>query len=1049
MGIRALPRRGFWRLGLARLGAALAVFLHGCAPEGGPSTFSKSYGGSRHDSAAAVVATEDGGFLLVGTADARRSGEANIGGGGDLWVQKLDADGDVEVSRLIGERPVGERGTGWARARPTEDGGAILVGTNHVSGTGSEAGKGVVDEDVAVTKLDAGGNVEWARTYDSGPWLNYEYFSFQGGHPNAFDTGADVWPIAGGGYWIVARSVANLRDALGIGFPCDEELNEVATEPCENPPPETGSDTYLGAVSVVAIRLDAGGEIRFLRRLTDGAFSVENQEVHLSPIIRSTHDGGAVLARQVDGGMTVHRLLGDGSPLWRRVLEGETHPSGLEQTDDPGEGGRRDRMRDDGFVLSVSSARVIKLDPSGNVEWDTDLDLGESVRTFILDVHQRCLYARPVVCEFLAVGSIEEVTATSTPIGYVRYLSADGDPLEDAATQGHIVAVHRVAGDAESTDDALSSQALAASSDGRRFLLDVIRVSAGPPSFRNQRPRAFADGVFGAAADDRPIPHSGDLIPGGGALILAPGHTRLRRIDDQGALVGETLVASRAERAEHALAGVEVDPNAWVLAGSADPLGDEGEQADAWVMRYELSSTGDRVAWQRRLGTAGEGLVTALVSRGDGGVVLGGRLESRPAVAALDGAGNLLWLSPEVGLPLDVERASDDSFAVVSVDSDGPIVTRLDADGDLLWRKRFPFPLTKAKSLATSPDRVHALAAADGRSFGVIRFDSAGEVLSARSYRIRIGIPDAKVSGVLIRATSDGGYVLAMTEKGLLNGGGGDRLQPLGQSNVLVVKLDAEGAVEWGRIYGALHHEGARDLAVLADGGIAVAGYSDSLGEGLEAWLLKLGSDGLIGASACQALLASLEPERFEVTDPKVIPEDVSGALETASLSVEDTSVPPRSTDFVTAEQCGGGTNPPATTAMPTSTATATETTPTPTPTATSTPSAAATVTPEPTALPVPTSTPTPTSSPPTTPTESFPPPPPTATSSPPTAATPTPTTPVAQATSTPTAPPPPTPTESLAPPCSPAEVPPEICFEGVCPEGMICANVGTRCGCV
>src|SRR5690606_6770398 len=60
--------------------------------------WSKSYGGSDADSIAAITATQDGGFLIAACSKSSASGDfkGTNKGGTDLWILKLDAEGNLE-----------------------------------------------------------------------------------------------------------------------------------------------------------------------------------------------------------------------------------------------------------------------------------------------------------------------------------------------------------------------------------------------------------------------------------------------------------------------------------------------------------------------------------------------------------------------------------------------------------------------------------------------------------------------------------------------------------------------------------------------------------------------------------------------------------------------------------------------------------------------------------------------------------------------------------------------------------------------------------------
>jgi len=421
---------------LVGLCAIVLLTTVGCVSSGSDesstiSTFSKSYGGPLHDDASVVLNTEDGGFVLIGSAEGDDLGNASslqpgLGSprGGDFWLQKLDANGNVEVNRMIGVRSPYTPGTVWKRARPTPDGGVILTGEHAITrevprpagATGPTQTVVTIGMDVAAAKLDANGDLVWRVNHDSGAWLNYDYFQTNGDLANARDSGLDVWPMADGGYLVVGSSIANLEDRLSIGFPCeDEALNAITDDPpCEDATPGSGSNRFMHAISIVVLRLNADGSLRWQRRLTDNAYDINGnltvRDFGLGVLIRATADGGAVLARPVAGGTLVHRLLADGSPLWRTVLGDIEVPAGLIQTDDAvdgPDGDLQDGQRDDGFALAGND-RVIQLDANGAVKWNTNLApdpvVGGSDDVFINDLTQLCDYGRPTRCDVIAVG---------------------------------------------------------------------------------------------------------------------------------------------------------------------------------------------------------------------------------------------------------------------------------------------------------------------------------------------------------------------------------------------------------------------------------------------------------------------------------------------------------------------------------------------------------------------------------------------------------------------------------------------------------------------
>ncbi len=896
------------------------------------STFSKSYGGPADDTANAVAPARDGGFVLVGQAAFQRfTGTEGIQQG-ELWLNKLDANGNVELQRVIGS-PANElpgTQTSYTRGRPTPDGGFILVGSaailddrddNGIQGDGEHFNI----KDIAVTKLNAEGAVEWLRTHDSGPWRNYDYFVANGAAAEARDFGEDVWPLADGGYLIAGDSKANLEDRLNLGFP---------------PGGPEGPDRYVDAFSVVVMRLNADGSLLWTRRLADDFFHPENPHA-AGPVIRDTADGGAVLARALtvddpdvegssDPGVAVAaiwRLDGGGAPLWMRTTfnaGGFVIPTDLEQIDDDADG-----ARDDGFVLTahdVINAEILKLGADGEIQWREAVggfQLGDvQDRASFNDIKQSCAEFGGG-CQIRAVGSYEE--DGDVPRGVVFSFSSVGNETERLFAPDPIAFINRISQGARGEPVAL----LARDAAGARYLLELHEAE---PRFRNLR---SLDAPVEANLATRFNPP--EFTFNGGAavftnLALLP---NIHVFDNGGALERQIVLNTAETNTDRALAVAEIASNEFVIAGSSNGFGFEtGTRREvAWVLRYNLAR--DRIVWQRRFAVPAtaladaSGAVAALVATADGGVVLGGNLglESRSPLRLLklDGDGQVLWQSPVFadGILRELHATPDGGFIALSVNH---VLAKLNSDGSLAWRRQYDH--AGESSLALSDDDgdgsaddgyllVHdALEANDVAQ--LLKLDSQGLPLWSRILRVG-GLNLFTAHDLRLRQAPDGGYLLGATETGLLDrvDAAGNTL-PLGQSNLLLVKLDGAGAAQWGRLYGGLYHEALNDLQVLDSGLILAAGHSDSLGERREAWFLKLGPNGMI-REGCNALIASFVAEFFRTEPGSVAAQELLPEVNDPGPAVilADTAAPMRPpADFVTARQClgnAGGQTPPFT----------------------------------------------------------------------------------------------------------------------------------------
>ncbi len=90
-----------------------------------------------------------------------------------------------------------------------------------------------------------------------------------------------------------------------------------------------------------------------------------------------------------------------------------------------------------------------------------------------------------------------------------------------------------------------------------------------------------------------------------------------------------------------------------------------------------------------------------------------------------------------------------------------------------------------------------------------------------------------------IRETADGGFVLA----------GQTQSSDEGDTDVLVLKIDAEGSVSWQKAFGGSGNEAATVRPMTA-GGYIVAGWTESFGTGgKDIWVLKLDENGNVGPS--------------------------------------------------------------------------------------------------------------------------------------------------------------------------------------------------------
>lgn len=116
--------------------------------------------------------------------------------------------------------------------------------------------------------------------------------------------------------------------------------------------------------------------------------------------------------------------------------------------------------------------------------------------------------------------------------------------------------------------------------------------------------------------------------------------------------------------------------------------------------------------------------------------------------------------------------------------------------------------------------------------FWLVKTDLKGDVVWQMAYG------GAKTDHLAaITATQDGGFIVA----------GETDSFGAGKYDYWLMKLDADGKIEWQKTYGGLDNDYARTVVQTSEGGFIVAGESRSFGAGgYNAWVLKLDRDGVV-----------------------------------------------------------------------------------------------------------------------------------------------------------------------------------------------------------
>ncbi|WP_066834233.1 T9SS type A sorting domain-containing protein [Rufibacter ruber] len=203
----------------------------------GNKVWDRRLGGSGQDELTAMLATQDGGFLLGGHTRSGKDGDVTetLRGGADFWVVKVDAAGSK-----LWDRRYGGKGYDFIFSmESTQDGGFLLGGHSDSGADGDKTEESRGGIDFWVVRINADGHKLWDKRYGgSGDDL---LFSVAGTQDSGFllggelrtGLGGDISETSRGGqdYWAL-----RIKSSLATGV----KESEMAKQLLLYPNPVTG-----------------------------------------------------------------------------------------------------------------------------------------------------------------------------------------------------------------------------------------------------------------------------------------------------------------------------------------------------------------------------------------------------------------------------------------------------------------------------------------------------------------------------------------------------------------------------------------------------------------------------------------------------------------------------------------------------------------------------------------------------------------------------------------------------------------------------------------
>lgn len=158
----------------------------------GQFVWERSYGGSGIDIAQDIAKTEDGGYIITGSTISMDGDVAASHGGSEIWVIKIDADGNLLWERTFG----GSDFEAAESIRLTADGGFVISG--NVKSTDQDVKTNAGQNDLWVLKIDTQGRLEWQQAY-GGTELEFGFDAIETGDGGILVVGesnsTDLFPL--------------------------------------------------------------------------------------------------------------------------------------------------------------------------------------------------------------------------------------------------------------------------------------------------------------------------------------------------------------------------------------------------------------------------------------------------------------------------------------------------------------------------------------------------------------------------------------------------------------------------------------------------------------------------------------------------------------------------------------------------------------------------------------------------------------------------------------------------------------------------------------
>ncbi len=259
--------------------------------------------------------------------------------------------------------------------------------------------------------------------------------------------------------------------------------------------------------------------------------------------------------------------------------------------------------------------------------------------------------------------------------------------------------------------------------------------------------------------------------------------------------------------------------------------------SDAWVIKLDANG---RIEWQKRYGGSLNDVIYSIEQTQDEGYIMAGETNAVLPflglfwVVKINVTGEVQWQKTyNQGWAHSIQQTSEGGYVATGMNMGKPWIVKLDANGNIQWQRKYSGILGDlSQSIQQTSEGGYIVAGMMKGEAWVLKLNSAGETQWQKTYGT--SCVDANFS---IQQTREGGYILASVS---LTFGAG-------LTDIWIMKLDPNGSIQWQKTYGGSGLELAHSVQQTQDGGYVVAGWTDSFGSGdKDAWILKLDANGEI-----------------------------------------------------------------------------------------------------------------------------------------------------------------------------------------------------------